>query len=286
MSYRSEKDAKELLKINEVLEDMPEFVAEWVQNLRYKKTTSTILNYLYDIKSFLTWVDKDVTPEDLENLKVDDFYQYLDYYHVMIVNKGGKPSLASKKRKLASIRSLYHFLFKTEKIATNRASLIDLPEIQDRSSITLDPAETADLLDNVKYGNHLTPRQQKKHNKYVKRDLALITLLLGTGIRGSECIGINLDDIDQEKNRITIKREGLIEDYVYYDDEVREVLFDYLKNDREKVITDDPALFLSNRKTRINIRTVQNLVKKYAKDVIFSKKISPHTLTKTYDPES
>ena len=111
-----------------------------------------------------------------------------------------------------------------------------------------------------------------------------MTLLLGTGIRVSECVGLDLKDIDFESNGIKIRRKGGYESIVYFGDEVETALLDYLEQ-REHIIPmqgHEDALFLSLQNRRMAVRSVENLVKKYASRVTSIKKITPHKLRSTY----
>ena len=148
----------------------------------------------------------------------------------------------------------------------------------------LDVDEVAELLDEIESGENLTKRQQKFHEKLKIRDLALVTLLLGTGMRVSECVGINIDDIDFKQNGVKITRKGGNQVILYFGDEVREALLNYI-DERNKDLAktkDETALFLSNRGTRITVRAVQNLVKKYSQIITKVKTITPHKLRSTY----
>ena len=150
--------------------------------------------------------------------------------------------------------------------------------------IFLDIDEVARLLDEVESGESLTPRQQKYHDRTKTRDLALMTLLLGTGIRVSECVGLDLEDVDMRNNGIKIHRKGGAEVVVYFGEEVREALLAYMV-ERQKITAEDGsinALFLSLQNRRISVRSVENLVKKYAKLVTSLKHITPHKLRSTY----
>ena len=148
----------------------------------------------------------------------------------------------------------------------------------------IDADEVALLLDVVESGENLTARQQIYHEKTKKRDLAILTLLLGTGIRVSECVGLDLDDVDFKNNGIKIHRKGGAEVIVYFGDEVRQALLGYMeeRNQIEALDGSTNALFLSLKKSRINVRSVENLVKKYAKLVTSLKNITPHKLRSTY----
>ena len=177
-----------------------------------------------------------------------------------------------------------NYFFKKEIINTNPASLVNIPKIHQKEIIRLDIDEVAKLLDEVESGKSLTPSQQKYHKKTRKRDLAIITLLLGTGIRVSECIGLDIDDVDFNNDAIKIVRKGGNEAVIYFGDEVRSALESYMI-ERENIITIDgheDALFLSMQRRRISVRSVENLVKKYSGLVTSLKKITPHKLRSTY----
>lgn len=90
----------------------------------------------------------------------------------------------------------YNFYFRKEFIDTNPASKVTLPKIHEKNIIRLDTDEVAQLLDEVESGDSLSKNQQRFHEKTKVRDLALMTLLLGTGIRVSECVGLDMDDVD------------------------------------------------------------------------------------------
>ena len=112
----------------------------------------------------------------------------------------------------------------------------------------------------------------------------MMMLLLGTGIRVSECVGLDMDDVDFKNNGIKIHRKGGAEVVVYFSDEVREVLIDYMV-EREKLTAADGsinALFLSMQNKRMSVRSVENMVKKYSQLVTTLKNITPHKLRSTY----
>lgn len=219
-----------------------------------------------------------VTPMQLEM-----FLDYLTYYN----NEAGDEMQNGEKgkaRKLAAVRSLFKYFYRHQKLPSNPASLISTPKIHDKSIIKLDVDEIARLLDQVESGDKLTKKQQVYHKANKTRDLALMTLLLGTGIRVSECVGLDIQDVDFNHNGIKVVRKGGNEAIVYFGSEVREALQAYLK-ERVQIIAQtghENALFLSMQKRRLTVRSVENLVKKYAQSVITLKHISPHKLRSSY----
>ena len=175
-------------------------------------------------------------------------------------------------------------MYKHEYIDTNPAARVDMPVIHDKAIVKLDVDEVAILLDEVESGENLTKNQQRYHDKTKTRDLAIITVLLGTGIRVSECVGLNISDVDLKNNGIKIHRKGGNEAVVYFGEEVRDALLAYLE-ERKKVIAVEghtDALFLSMQNKRISVRSVQILVKKYSQLVTNLKNITPHKLRSTY----
>ena len=161
---------------------------------------------------------------------------------------------------------------------------VDMPKIHEKNIVRLDADEVALLLDEVESGEKLTARQQIYHEKTKTRDMALLTLLLGTGIRVSECVGLDIDDVDFKNNGIKIHRKGGAEVVIYFGDEVRDALLRYMEERNQITALDGStnALFLSLKRSRINVRSVENLVKKYSKLVTNLKNITPHKLRSTY----
>ena len=185
---------------------------------------------------------------------------------------------------MASLRSFYHYFFTGELIRTNPAALVAIPKRLQKEIVRLDVDEVAILLDQVESGEHLNGRQSAFHAKTKIRDLALLTLMLGTGIRVSECVGLDVTDIDMKNNGIKIRRKGGYEAVVYFSDEVLRALLPYLEERRhiQAQSGHEDALFLSLQQRRISVRAVENLVKKYAGLVTSLKNITPHKLRSTY----
>jgi site-specific recombinase XerD len=186
---------------------------------------------------------------------------------------------------MSAIRSFYAYYFRREMIKTNPTVLVDMPKIHEKAIIRLDTDEVAALLDYIEHaGDTLTGQAKVFYNKTKERDLAMITLLLGTGIRVSECVGLDVEDIDFRNNGIRVIRKGGAEAIVYFGEEVEKALKKYLEV--RKGITPVPgnehALFYSAQRKRMGVRAVENLVEKYASQITTVKKITPHKLRSTY----
>ena len=234
---------------------------------------------------------KDIT---IKNFNINNLNQvtlthleiYLSYLS-MYTNKNGKLCMnneQAKLRKISSVRSMFKYFYNKGKLDENVSSKIIMPKLHDKEIIRLDKEEISDFIDTVDNGNGLSKRENSYHKINHKRDLAITTLLLGTGIRISECVGLNIDDIDFEKKAFQITRKGGNQVILYFSDEVRDILFDYYleRMDNEKVDENEKALFLSLQNKRITVRAVENLVKKYAQISTPLKNISPHKLRSSY----
>ena len=115
-------------------------------------------------------------------------------------------------------------------------------------------------------GTNMTKKQLETHKLTKTRDLAILTLLLGTGIRVSECVGIDIQDINFEDGQILIHRKGGKEAMIYFGDEVEDALRNYMfeRNDMKPTSGHENAFFLSLKNSRISVRAVEMLVKKYS----------------------
>lgn len=127
--------------------------------------------------------------------------------------------------KMSALRSFYGYYFKHRIIQKNPTLLVDMPKLHDKAIIRLDTDEVALLLDFVESaGEHLTGQALNYYKKTRDRDIAILTLLLGTGIRVSECVGLDIKDVDFKNNGIMVTRKGGNQMVVYFGDEVAEAL--------------------------------------------------------------
>ncbi len=186
---------------------------------------------------------------------------------------------------MSALRSFYLYFYKRQLITQNPTLLINMPKLHDKAIVRLDQDETAALLEYMEHcGDELTGQKKRYYEKTKLRDIAIVTLLLGTGIRVSECVGLDILDVDFKNNGIRIIRKGGNEMVVYFGSEVEQALRTYLE-ERKNAVTlhgHEQALFLSTQHKRIGIQAVENMVKKYTSGIIATKKITPHKLRSTY----
>jgi len=182
------------------------------------------------------------------------------------------------------LKTFYNYFYRKQMINNNPAALITLPKNHEKPIIRLDIDEVAQLLDTVEAGEGLTKRQAAYYQKTRQRDLTILTLLLGTGIRVSECVGLDIKDIDFKNDGLKIHRKGGKEVIIYFGDEVRDALENYLEERKRQIAETghEQAFFLSMQNKRISVRSVENLVKKYTQIATPLKHITPHKLRSTY----
>ena len=296
-AYYEDVNIKNELKLRDMIQKLPKFCMDFFIGIDADKSSRTKIAYAYDLQTFFEYM-KSANPslkkydirdypisllDQISPSDIEEYLFYLKYYEKDgVVHTNDERGI---KRKLASLRTFYNFYFRKEFIDTNPASKVTLPKIHEKNIIRLDTDEVAQLLDEVESGDSLSKNQQRFHEKTKVRDLALMTLLLGTGIRVSECVGLDMDDVDFKNNGIKVHRKGGADVIVYFGDEVADALENYIEADR-KVITPlsghEEALFLSTQRKRMGVQAIENMVKKYARQVTPNKKITPHKLRSTY----
>ena len=303
ISYHAQSDMRRLERLRALEKELPAVCTDFFRSISQTTSTLTRLAYAYDFRLFFQYLtlenpmfaDVDprfMTDKHLNAIQMRDIEGYQDYlsqYYVMDEETGDEHIVQNHElgimRKLSSLRSLFEYLFKNKHIDANIATLVSLPKLHDKPILRLEPDEMQRLLDTVSSGDGLTPRQQKLLKFNRTRDTAMLLLFLGTGIRVSECVGLNIDDLDFETNAFLITRKGGDQSILYFPQQVADALLEYLEVRKkiEPLPGHEEALFLSWQKRRITQRAVQNLVKKYALVAApLKKRISPHKLRSTF----
>jgi len=297
VTYHEQTDVDNTLRLRDVLKTLPPFCRDFFRAIEPRTTTKTRISYAYDIRiffqflleqnpAFRDWSIDAFTVDVLDQLTAVDLEEYEEY--LKVYQAGDKTETNGErglKRKMSSLRSFYAYYFKREMIHTNPTVLVDVPKIHQKSIIRLEADEVALLLDYIEHGgDDLTGQKKVYYEKTKDRDLALVTLLLGTGVRVSECVGLDIEDVDFKNNGIKVTRKGGNEMVVYFGPEVEKALKNYLEVRKNIIPVEghEHALFYSTQRKRIGVQAVENLVKKYARQVTTTKKITPHKLRSTY----
>ena len=297
-TYHQSTSNQNTVKLRELLKTMPSFCRDYFRGIEPTTTAKTRIGYGYDIRTFFRFLlaqnpmfqdaqMTDIRLQDLEQLQpvdIEEYLEYLKYYkyedQVFTNDERGI------KRKFSSLRSFFLYYQKRDLIKNNPTVVVDMPKLHDREIIRLDSEEVSELLDLVERGgDNLSGMKKVYYEKNKLRNIAIFTLFLGTGIRVSECVGLDVEDVDFRNNRIRIIRKGGKEEYVYFGAEVAEALKNYIKEERVHVKAKEGhehALFYSIQKRRISVQGVENLVNEYTSQITTFKHITPHKLRSTY----
>jgi site-specific recombinase XerD len=298
--YYKDKKRMQTQKLRELLSQMPQCAVDFIHDKELSAQPSTLVSYSYDLLTFFRFL-KECNPffrekeirsfqiNELANLTAEDINEYQRYLELNDNPDGeshenGKKSIA---RKLSPLRGMFQYHYEHGYIQNNPMTLVKLPRIKkDKNIVRMNHSEIQDILDAIEHGNaQMSDRQRKYCEKTKLRDLAILTLMLGTGIRVSECAGLDLTDIDKKDGSMIIVRKGGGQDVLYISEEILDALQDYIENERSlrnPVNGHEQALFLSMQGKRISIDAIENLVKKYGRMAVPHKKITPHKLRSTY----
>ena len=221
----------------------------------------TLKAYATDLGVFAAYVCSNRLRE-IDHLRIRGFLSHL-------YDRGlSKTSVA---RSLAAVRSLFRWLAREGIVEQNPAKLVATPKLPKK----LPRVPTIEEM------NLVLDSRMPESASFPERDLLMLELLYGCGIRNSELVGINLDDIRMASEAILIRGKGKKERYVPFGDSVRSALSAYLPT-RLKVLMETgkstSALLINRRGGRLTTRSVGRIVKKIAVAKGLSPDVHPHTL--------
>ena len=291
-SFYQKRDLSNRLKMSKYLEQLPDFCLDYFIGIENNTSSLTRYNYAMDLYVFFNYLSRfvfhkkeiEIALEDINKIKSRNLEQYLSYLSFYQLNdKQYKNDEKGKARKLASLRSFFKYLFNHDMIEANVASKIDTPKLHNKEIIRLEKDEVSRLLNAVESPTEFTDRQREYNKNTFERDNAIITLFLGTGIRISELVGLNIENFDFTQNAFLVTRKGGNQTMLYFSNEVAMALKTWLeKRATLELPKEEKAMFISLQNKRISIRAVENLVKKFAQIASPLKKISPHKLRSTF----
>ncbi len=297
-TYHQTSTNQNTIKLRELLTTMPGFCRDFFRGIEPTTTAKTRIGYGYDIRTFFRFLItqnpcykdldiKDIKLQDLDQLEPVDIEEYLEY--LKFYTYEGQEFTNDERgihRKFASLRSFYAYYQKRRLLKNNPTVVVDMPKLHSREIIRLDADEVSELLDLVENGGEkLTGMKKVYYEKNKLRNIAIFTLFLGTGIRVSECVGLDVEDVDFRNDRIRIIRKGGKEEYIYFGQEVAQALQNYIEISRSRITPaegHEHALFYSIQRRRISVQAVENLVKDFTSQITTFKHITPHKLRSTY----
>lgn len=282
-------------KIDEICTRLPDWASSFFWETGTQMATTTRLAYAIEIDRFFDYLvtylpdlseteKNNITLEQIGQVTSQDISRYLTLYQ----NKGNMERTLARKR--ATLSSFFNYYVVNRKLPFNPVSAAARVKIhQSDDLIYLDTREQIDLLDSIDDGSRLTENEKKWHDKYRTRDLALVTLLLDTGMRVSELHGIDIADVDLEVCSVIIIRKGGNIQTLYFSDSTRDILEEYIAERRKYDEQADGKypLFTTTRGRRLSVRAIQDMVKKYAVAALpgKGKKISPHKMRSSFAME-
>ncbi len=291
-SFYEKRDNDNRKKTGANVEKLPDFCYDFFIGVENNTSSLTRYNYSIDFVVFFDYLGQyvfkkpanEITTADLDTLKARHIEQFLSY--VAYYEKDGKTyhnNERGKARKLAAIRSLFKYLFNHDMIASNIASKIETPKLHNKEIIRLEQNEVQSMMQAIENPTEFSQKQISYNKNTFERDNAICSLFLGTGIRISELVGLDIDSFDFNQNAFVVTRKGGNKSMLYFSNEVAMSLKTWLeKRATLELDKDEKAMFISLQNKRISVRAVENLVKKFARIASPLKKISPHKLRSTF----
>ncbi len=301
IDYLERLNAERTAKTRKLLSELPMSCSDFISSIAMTTSALTRMAYTIDLKIFCDFASRELprfadrpasqwTDDDIGSITTRNINSYSEYLTLYFKDEVESHQRVMRNhecgvmRKLSSLRSYFDYLFKNERIKGNIVSLVSLPKLHEKPILHLINEEVDRLLAVAGKGESLTDTQKRYHKYTRTRDCAILMLFLGTGIRVSECVGINIEDLDFSLNAVLVTRKGGNQVVLYYPQEVADALGEYLK-EREAIenVQDENALFLSLQKRRMSQRAIQLMVKKYSAIAVpLKKRMSPHKLRSTY----
>ena len=214
-------------------------------------SSHTILNYRIDLEEFVKFLDRTSV----------EAVVYVDLRRFLAQLKARRLKPRSLARKLSSLRSFFKFLQREKIIHTNPAKLLVTPKLDKPLPHFMSEEETVQLIESPQSGKINSPR-----------DKAILEILYSTGIRVSELVGLNVDDVDFIGNIIKVMGKGKKERIVPIGNQALSALKEYL--DRRQV--DNKFIFVNKNGTRLSDRSVRNIINKYILEQAMAQHVTPH----------
>lgn len=286
------------------LSELPDFVFRFIDYYYDGESVNTQLAFALDIKIFLNFLIvtkkfpydtlEEFSDNDMEQISVDDLLEYKSYlkqYTLTYTDADGQSYSRTHRnssfginRKMSSLRSLFSYLYKTDKISQNITLKVDMNKLVQKIKKPLTLQETMRLMDVILNGEkYFKGRLQTEYLNRKKRDVALYLTYLGTGVRVSELVNLDVSDIDFETSSFTVTRKGGNEDEIFMPVQVENELLEYLEWRKEQNYNTS-ALFVSRNGDRLTISSVEHNLKTYclAAGITNKDKTRPHALRRTF----
>ena len=250
--------------------DLREHIADYLAALRRENASPhTVRNYGIDMEEFVGYFTPPATPPpDITSIDLLALREWMAHLY------DAGLTAVTIRRKLAAIRSFYTHLQRIGAVEHNVAKLVRTPKAPKTMPAVMTPEQTNNLLDQ-------TPQKAEELGRpFIKRDVALLELLYGCGVRVGELVGLNLEDVDFAQRWIRVRGKGRKERQVPYGAKAGDALEQYLTV--RQPAAGELAVFLNRRGTRLTDRSVRDIVKFYARWLLRDPSIHPHGFRHAY----
>jgi integrase/recombinase XerD len=238
---------------------------------------NTIAAYQNDLNQFYEYLlaDKDIeTPETWTDVKKETVVNYIEG-----LKTSGEYASSTIARKVAAIKSFFHYLVAESEIKDDPTFALDSPKVKKRLPKAMTPGEIERLLQ----------APAKESGPKASRDLALLEMLYASGMRVTELVSLDVSDVDFETNggqvKVRSKRSNARDRVIPITEEsTQKIIKDYINNGREQLLHDpeEQALFLNNRGQRLTRQGLWLIIKHYVEEVGISTEVTPHTLRHSF----
>lgn len=294
-SYYADKTRKDRENAKEVAERCPVTVNEFRIARDASIAASSMRSYIYDLYEFFLWWQTanpdlkdtaltDISIEDISHITAQDINEY---FADRRLTENGPSAGTRYARMYSSLNAYFTYLYKYGQIADNPMNNVERAKIPKKKTIVRlkedEPDRLIRLIRNGYAGQSAHERALRE--EYIDRDVAIVSLLLTTGIRVSECAGINIRDINFDHHTLTVTRKGGFKQYLALGEIAETSLLAYLSRRKHIAPADadsEDALFLTRQKARMKESAIRRLVEKYCAELGLDRKITPHSLRKTY----
>ena len=275
MKYIVERDLQTIEQINHVLSNLPPFCNAFFLGIEQTTSPLTRLGYARDLEIFFNYLIQetekfsdyeisDFEKDDLNKINIDDIELYISYLtHYRKNDNEYFNNDRAKMRKMATLRSFFKYFYRRGDLNENIMTKIDSPKIREKSILRLSDDEVTKMIEAT----------SKK-----PRDEMIITLFLLSGIRVSELVGLDYQDIDLKNKTFLVTRKGGKQTILHMGQQLHDKFVNYFA--QQKWTPTTPLFTKCGH--RLSVRAIENIVKKYATIAAPLKKISPHKLRSTY----
>lgn len=286
------------------LSELPDFVFTYIEEYYNGESINTQLGYSLDVKVFLNYLrqyrfrdvekNEDFTLDHINKVTPSDlirFKAYLREYETEFISPSGRRvkricrnSAFGINRKLSAVRGLFIYLYKTEQISQNVTDKVDFVKLHQKIKKPLTTQETVRLIDVIYNGEkYFEGRTLTEYNNKKLRDIAIFTTYLGTGVRVSELVNMQVTDVDFNTQSFIVTRKGGDQQEIFMPVQVNNALWEYLEPDSEDARESGP-LFLGRSGKPLTVAAVEKTLKNYCYTVGITHpdKTRPHALRRTF----